>query len=81
MTHQASRLLNEALQLSDTERSDLAAKLIESLDPSSDDGVEAAWDEEIRRRLDELDQGTVRAVPWFEGRRLITEDPDDTAAS
>lgn len=81
MTQHASHLLHEALQLSDEERSDLAARLIESLDPPNGEGVEAAWDEEIQRRLEELDSGTVPTVPWQEGRRLIMEDSDDSLAS
>ena len=29
------------------------------------------WSEEIRRRLDEVDTGTVRPIPWSEARRRI----------
>jgi hypothetical protein len=33
-----------------------------SLDPL-ESGVEAAWDEELRRRIDEIDQGAVQLIP------------------
>ena len=45
--------------------------MIESLDPEADDGVDAAWDAEIKRRVAELDNGEVAAIPWPEARRMI----------
>ena len=36
-----------------------------------EDNVEEFWAEEIRRRLDELDSGKVKAVPLEEARRQI----------
>lgn len=33
-----------------------------------DPDVEAAWSEEIRRRLAEIDAGTVELIPWEEVR-------------
>lgn len=44
------------------ERAELAGSLIESLDNTSDKSVEAAWDEEIDRRMKDLDSGRVQAV-------------------
>jgi putative addiction module component (TIGR02574 family) len=79
MTRQAANLLEEALRLSDSERAELAARLIESLEPDAEDDVESAWGEEIRRRLDDLDQGRVQPVPWPEARRLILDDTDERA--
>ena len=43
--------------------------LIDGLDPKVDDGVEAAWDAEIARRLREIQDGQVVPVPWTEVRR------------
>jgi putative addiction module component (TIGR02574 family) len=79
MTEAAARLLAEALRLSEEDRGDLAAKLLESLDPPEepeDADAEAAWEEEIRRRLAEIDAGTAEMIPWSEARRLIMEDGD-----
>ncbi|MCP4379043.1 MAG: addiction module protein, partial [bacterium] len=47
--------------LSDSDRAELAAWLIESLDAEVDHDVDATWDAEIKRRIDELDSGTVTA--------------------
>lgn len=38
-------------------------------DPNADEGVEAAWDAEIARRIREVDAGKVALVPWSEVRR------------
>ena len=62
MTTPAHRLYDSALQLPDSERAELAAWLIESLDPEVDDDVDAAWDAEIKRRIAELDNDAVAAI-------------------
>jgi len=67
----AKQLLTEALRLSDEERAALAGELIQSLDREVDADAEAAWSEEIRARLDRLDDGTAKTVPWAEARRRI----------
>jgi putative addiction module component (TIGR02574 family) len=71
MTTPAHRLYDSALQLPDSERAELAAWLIESLDPEVDDDADAAWDAEIKSRIEELDNGAVAAIPWPEARRMI----------
>ena len=71
MNATAKQLYDNALQLPDSERAELAAWLIESLDPDVDRLVDEAWDAEIKRRIDELDSGKVTAVPWPEARRMI----------
>jgi putative addiction module component (TIGR02574 family) len=64
-------LLEEALQLPAEARAALAGELIQSLDERVDDDAEEAWAAEIRRRVDQLDAGTVKTVPWSEVRRRI----------
>ena len=64
------QLVDEALRLPESDRAALAAALISSLDSAPEDAA-AAWDEEIRRRLDELDRGEVLTIPWEEARRRI----------
>jgi len=50
----------------------LAGSLLESLDDEpADEGVEAAWSEEIKRRIEELDSGKAKPIPWEEARRQI----------
>ena len=42
VTHRAERLLDEALQLPEADRADLAARLIQSLESETDADVDAA---------------------------------------
>ncbi len=72
MSREAIELLKKALSLPVEERADLAGSLIESLDNSEDDSVAAAWDEEIARRMAELDSGKVKPVPLEEARRRLS---------
>ena len=58
--------LQQAVQLPERDRATLAGLLIETLDPVSEPDVEAAWSEEIERRLAEIDAGTVELIPWEE---------------
>lgn len=57
---------NQALQLSPQERGQLIHRLIVSLEGPAEDTPEAvaqAWDEEIARRVAEIDAGTVELIP------------------
>ena len=59
----------EVLKLSQKERSELAHRLIVSLDGEPEDSPEAiaqAWDEEIVRRVAEIDAGTAKLIPHDE---------------
>lgn len=62
-----------ALRLPEDQRASLAARLIESLDVTVDDGVEAAWGDEIKKRIEEIDQGSVQMISWGEARQMILE--------
>jgi putative addiction module component (TIGR02574 family) len=66
---EASELLKHALTLPEKERAELASSLIDSLDPAADVDTELAWQEEIARRLSEIESGTVKTIPWDEVRR------------
>ena len=69
MTHEANELLRKALALPEEERAELASTLIDSLDPITDEDVEAAWQKEIGRRIDELRSGKAKTIPWDEVRK------------
>mgnify|MGYP003952290755 CR=1 FL=1 len=71
MNTTAKQLYDNALHLPDSERAELAAWLIESLDPDVDREVDEAWGAEIKHRVDELGSGTVSTVPWPDARRMI----------
>jgi putative addiction module component (TIGR02574 family) len=68
MERNLRRVFQEAAQLSERDRATLAGLLIETLDPACEPEVEAAWSEEIKRRLNEIDAGTVELIPWEEVR-------------
>jgi putative addiction module component (TIGR02574 family) len=69
VTPEVSRLLEQALALSVEEQEALAESLISNLGGKVDEGVAAAWDDEIKRRIDELDSGKAKTIPWSEVRR------------
>jgi putative addiction module component (TIGR02574 family) len=69
MMQEAHELLKKALALPDKERAELAGSLIDSLDETVDENAEAAWQEEIVRRLDEVRSGKVKTVSWDDVRQ------------
>jgi putative addiction module component (TIGR02574 family) len=76
MTPQVSELLEKALALSEQDRGLLIDRLIQSLDDEpAEEGVEAAWDEEIAKRVEDVRCGRVKLIPGeqvlrrLEGRR------------
>ncbi|MBI1900394.1 MAG: addiction module protein [Planctomycetia bacterium] len=78
MTDTAARLLAEALNLSESDRGDLAARLIQSLEPSPDADVDSAWAEEIKRRVEDYHAGRAETLSWPEARRMIVDDANDS---
>lgn len=73
MSNSAETVLDSALKLSSEDRARLAAELIASLDGSPDAGVEAAWDSEIERRIEQADQGTVQLLDWTAVKADVAE--------
>jgi putative addiction module component (TIGR02574 family) len=65
MNARVDQLLQEAMTLSETERVTLADALYASLDGRAEDPaeVEAAWDKEIARRVDEIRSGNAKMIP------------------
>jgi len=64
MTTSKDKLVQELLGLEDQERAELAGLLIESLDTEVEKGVEAAWLQEVERRMESLDTGEAKTVSW-----------------
>lgn len=77
MTAIARKLYQEALTLAVDDRANLAALLIESLDPKTEDGVEAAWRVEVGKRVAALDAGEVQPVAWEDAEEMIFGDLSD----
>ncbi len=79
MTPQVSEVLEKALALSTQERGRLIDHLIESLDEGPvEEGVEEAWGEEIKSRVDDIRSGKVKMIPGEQVlRELAQEFPDE----
>jgi putative addiction module component (TIGR02574 family) len=72
MAADVSELLKKALALPAEARAALAGSLLDSLDDTVDESAEEEWKKEIARRIEELDSGKVKPVPWAEARRRIS---------
>ena len=72
MTQEVSELLKKALALPPEARAALAGSLLESLDDNLDASAEEEWNEEIARRIQELDSGKVKPIPWAKARRQVS---------
>ena len=59
-------IAQEALVLPADERVTLAYRLLASVDADPEPGADAAWDEEIARRLARYDRGETKAIPAAE---------------
>ena len=71
MTQKSQILLEAALKLTANERAEVAEQLIASLDEVPDTDVEQAWQEEVQRRLGQIERGEVKTIPWEEVQRRL----------
>ena len=65
-------ILEEALKLPSKERAAVAEQLIQSLDPIQETEVEEAWQQEIQRRLKDIEKGEATTIPWEEVQDRLT---------
>lgn len=63
-------ILRAALELPPEARAMLAGNLLESLDDSAQTDLDAAWSEEIERRIRDIDEGRVELIP---GEEVLSE--------
>ena len=88
MSPAAAQLFEQVLALSDDERTELLVRLLDlmsdielGLEPGLRDRetgavIEAAWMEEARQRLSDIEAGRVSTVPWSEAReRIFAREP------
>lgn len=59
-------LISEAMQLPPDQRLTLAHRILSSVEPAASSEVDAAWDAEIRERIDRYDSGGARSIPAAE---------------
>jgi len=69
MTPEVSKLLEQALSLTIEEQEALANSLISNLVGKVDEGVQAAWEAEIGKRIADLDSGNAKTTSWAEVRK------------
>ena len=66
-------LSNDALVLPPDQRAELAYRLLVSIEPDSPASTDAAWDEEIERRIARFDAGESRVIPAAEVFARLSE--------
>ena len=71
MSVTVEELLRQALRLEPRARAELAALILESVPTESPEEVDSAWEAEIRRRVQELESGSVKTIPWEEVREKL----------
>ena len=62
MSHDTSTIEDQLSRLPDQERARLALRLLESLEPGSDEDVDQLWLDEAERRLEHYDAGATKAL-------------------
>jgi len=66
MNAQSEKIIEKALKMPQHERAYIAEKLISSLDKKTDPDVEKAWQEEIQKRVNQINSTEVECLPWEE---------------
>ena len=66
MSSKLAEITQDALRLPHDERLRLARTLLEESEASGDDDVEAAWEDEIERRIKSIDAGLAKSRPFAE---------------
>jgi putative addiction module component (TIGR02574 family) len=59
----------QALSLRAEDRIRLATELLQSVEPEAGDEVERAWEQEILRRIAQIDSGDARGRSWDDIKR------------
>jgi putative addiction module component (TIGR02574 family) len=71
VTRAAAAVLRDALDLSEAERVDLAAKLLASVDGPPDEVWDQAWADELEERLRAADRSGEHGASWSDVRARL----------
>jgi len=71
---EVTSLLEQALSLPERDRAEIATRLLESLDPETQQDVDEAWAAEIERRCSAVDAGMLGTSDWKDVRVRIERD-------
>ena len=64
-------LAREAARLSAADQHALLDRIVDALATTAERQIAEAWDEEIARRVEDLDSGRATPVPWTEVKQLL----------
>jgi putative addiction module component (TIGR02574 family) len=71
MTQSVLDLYEQASELPETDRAELAGLLLQSIEEEVEPGVEEAWAAEIERRMADFHAGKLKMIPWSEVRAQL----------
>jgi putative addiction module component (TIGR02574 family) len=75
MTAEQSAAFEAAMALPPAEREDLAHRLLETVDADFDqDEIDAAWNVEVAKRVDDIRSGKVTMMTWDEMKAKLEAD-------
>jgi putative addiction module component (TIGR02574 family) len=77
MTKSAQEIFERAKTLDFDERADLVERLADTLEPSTDPQYLAAWEAEIRARIEAFERGESKGIPWREAIEQIERGEND----
>jgi len=69
MANTFEKVAEQALSLTVLERLRLATELLESVEPRGGADTERAWEEEIQRRIADIDSGKATGRDWEDVKR------------
>ena len=69
----ADMIIEQALELDEKDRARVAHELLRSLDGADESGSVDAWTEELRRRVKEIEDGSVEVLSLDEVKRRMAE--------
>ncbi len=77
MAKSAEHIFEEALALDADDRMELIDRLSETLEPSTDPEYTAAWEAEIRERIQQVERGQSAPIPWRQAIDQISRGEGD----
>jgi len=73
-TRKASKVLRDAMNLPPADRADIASCLYGSLNGDYANQLHPAWDQEVERRIREVEEGKVKPIPTKKAMQQIFAD-------
>ena len=76
MSKAAQEILEAIRTLPVADQEEIMIELMESLGPDDEYGSEEEFAAELRRRMDDIESGRVKAIPREEALKMILDDVD-----